>query len=64
MKIISVVGARPNFMKIAPFAHAIEKHSASLSSGLSLSLLPLPFQLSDFQIFFPISGSVSPTCNV
>ena len=28
MKIISVVGARPNFMKIAPFIRAIEKHNA------------------------------------
>lgn len=27
MKIISVVGARPNFMKIAPFCQALEKHS-------------------------------------
>jgi UDP-N-acetylglucosamine 2-epimerase (non-hydrolysing) len=27
MKIISVVGARPNFMKIAPFCHAIEKYN-------------------------------------
>jgi len=27
MKIISVVGARPNFMKIAPFIHAIHKHN-------------------------------------
>jgi UDP-N-acetylglucosamine 2-epimerase (non-hydrolysing) len=27
MKIISVVGARPNFMKIAPFAHAIIEHN-------------------------------------
>jgi UDP-N-acetylglucosamine 2-epimerase (non-hydrolysing) len=32
MKIISVVGARPNFMKIAPFIHAIEKYNkANLS---------------------------------
>ena len=27
MKIISVVGARPNFMKIAPFVNAINKHN-------------------------------------
>lgn len=27
MKIISVVGARPNFMKIAPFVHAINQHN-------------------------------------
>src|SRR6056297_1023922 len=27
MKIISVVGARPNFMKIAPFIHAINEHN-------------------------------------
>jgi UDP-N-acetylglucosamine 2-epimerase (non-hydrolysing) len=28
MKIVSVVGARPNFMKIAPFIRAIEAHNA------------------------------------
>ena len=27
MKIVSVVGARPNFMKIAPFIHAINEHN-------------------------------------
>ncbi len=29
MNIISVVGARPNFMKIAPFVRAVEKHNAA-----------------------------------
>ena len=27
MKIISVVGARPNFMKIAPFIHEVKKYN-------------------------------------
>lgn len=31
LKIMSVVGARPNFMKIAPFAHAIAAHNARVS---------------------------------
>lgn len=33
MKIISVVGARPNFMKIAPFIRAINKHNEGERSG-------------------------------
>lgn len=28
MKVLSVVGARPNFMKIAPFVRALERHNA------------------------------------
>lgn len=31
MKILSVVGARPNFMKIAPFIEAIKHHNKSVS---------------------------------
>jgi UDP-N-acetylglucosamine 2-epimerase (non-hydrolysing) len=34
MKIISVVGARPNFMKIAPFIKAIEQHNQSHGQSL------------------------------
>jgi len=38
MKIISVVGARPNFMKIAPFIKAIEEHNANIPSSLRPSV--------------------------
>lgn len=37
MKIISVVGARPNFMKIAPFCRAIARHNNSLEAPLHSS---------------------------
>jgi UDP-N-acetylglucosamine 2-epimerase (non-hydrolysing) len=33
MKIVSVVGARPNFMKIAPFVNAIAKFNKDITSG-------------------------------
>lgn len=33
MKIISVVGARPNFMKIAPFVNAIQNHNNSTQNS-------------------------------
>lgn len=33
MNIISVVGARPNFMKIAPFVRAIASHNAECDAG-------------------------------
>ena len=34
MKIISVVGARPNFMKIAPFIRAIENYNKKKNGGI------------------------------
>jgi len=33
MKIISVVGARPNFMKIAPFIKAIEEYNKNIKQS-------------------------------
>ena len=33
LRIMSVVGARPNFMKIAPFAHAIGRHNQRSGDG-------------------------------
>lgn len=33
LRIMSVVGARPNFMKIAPFAHAIGRHNQRSDGG-------------------------------
>jgi len=33
MKIISVVGARPNFMKIAPFCHAIARYNTRIQTA-------------------------------
>ena len=38
MKILSVVGARPNFMKIAPFSWAIDKYNRSIS-GLEIPII-------------------------
>lgn len=34
IKIVSVVGARPNFMKIAPFIRAVEAHNAESSEAI------------------------------
>jgi UDP-N-acetylglucosamine 2-epimerase (non-hydrolysing) len=33
IKLMLVAGARPNFMKVAPLIHAIERHNASAGSG-------------------------------
>ena len=41
MKIISVVGARPNFMKIAPFIKAIKEFNSTLTAQSSLHMAHL-----------------------
>ena len=35
MKVISVVGARPNFMKIAPFIRAVEAHNRQAQNRIA-----------------------------
>ena len=39
MKIISVVGARPNFMKIAPFIRAVEAYNKTNTAGIEHQLV-------------------------
>lgn len=39
MKIVSIVGARPNFMKIAPFIRAISKHNKNNANKIQHTLV-------------------------
>ena len=40
MKLLLVAGARPNFMKIAPLVHAIQRHNDQLASGGTSASVP------------------------
>ena len=42
MKILSVVSARPNFMKIAPFIRAIDAHNATIPNPASRIIMADP----------------------
>jgi UDP-N-acetylglucosamine 2-epimerase (non-hydrolysing) len=50
MRLISVVGTRPNFMKIAPFIRAIEKHNHNQSSTAISNLLVHTGQHYDYEM--------------
>lgn len=67
MKIISVVGARPNFMKIAPFCKAIELHNQTSSSIKIVHLLVHTGQHYDVRMsesFFESLGIPNPDINL
>ena len=67
MKIVSIVGARPQFIKIAPFVHVIKKKNR-LNSKLKIRHLIIHTgQHYDFdlnKIFFEELGIPEPVCNL
>ncbi len=67
MKIISVVGARPNFMKIAPFCRAIEKQNQENQNSTIEHLLVHTGQHYDVRMssaFFESLGIPDPDINL
>lgn len=67
MKIISVVGARPNFMKIAPFAKAIAAHNSTDSANPIQHILVHTGQHYDVRMsegFFTSLGIPDPDINL
>ncbi len=67
MKIISVVGARPNFMKIAPFIRAINEHNSNSPSNFINHILVHTGQHYDIrmsQAFFTDLGIPNPDINL
>lgn len=67
MKILSVVGARPNFMKIAPFAKAIDNHNHNLPDRLIEHILVHTGQHYDVRMsesFFKSLGIPDPGINL
>ncbi len=66
MKIISVVGARPNFMKIAPFIRAIEKYNLSLKKSIQHILVHTGqhYDVRMSEAFFTALGIPNPDINL
>jgi len=66
MKIISVVGARPNFMKIAPFIRAIEEYNLSIESSIKHILVHTGqhYDIRMSEIFFTSLGIPNPDINL
>jgi len=66
MKIISVVGARPNFMKIAPFIRAIEKHNHENGDPITQILVQTGqhYDVRMSEAFFKALGIPDPDINL
>jgi UDP-N-acetylglucosamine 2-epimerase (non-hydrolysing) len=67
MKIILVVAARPNFMKIAPLMRAIQKYNAASPSNAIQPLLVHTGQHYDYemsQVFFEDLDLPAPEKNI
>lgn len=66
MKIISVVGARPNFMKIAPFIRALEKYRTDHGAALQHLLVHTGqhYDLRMSESFFKALGIPEPDINL
>jgi UDP-N-acetylglucosamine 2-epimerase (non-hydrolysing) len=66
MKILSVVGARPNFMKIAPFIRAIEKYNHENRGGIQHVLVHSGqhYDIRMSEAFFTALGIPDPDINL
>lgn len=62
MRILSVVGARPNFMKVAPVMHAIAGHHPDIAQTLVHTGQHYDVQMSD--VFFRELGMPQPDINL
>ena len=59
IKLILVVGARPNFMKIAPLLHAIRRHNSILRKTAAPALITfwsIPDSITMCRCLTPSSG--------